>query len=125
MILGLGIDIVNVDRLKKSYENFGERFLKKIFTDKEIDYCERFQKKFESYAGKFSVKEAFMKAIGKGIKQGVWFNNIEVLNYETQQPYVNLYGNAKLFFEEINGSNIFVSITHTSNVGAAVVIIEK
>ncbi|HON56303.1 MAG TPA: holo-ACP synthase [bacterium] len=124
MIKGLGIDIVKIQRLIDGYENFGEKFLNKIFTEQEIEYCNKHINNFEHFAGKFAVKEAFMKAIGSGIRQGVWFKDIEILNSYTQKPYVNLYNKAKLSFDELQCNNIYISITHTDDIAAAVVVLE-
>ncbi|HPG30278.1 MAG TPA: holo-ACP synthase [bacterium] len=125
MIAGIGIDIIRIQRIIDGYNNFGEIFLKKIFTDKEIEYCLGFHMKFESFAGKFSVKEAFMKAIGAGIRQGVWFKDIEILNYETQKPYINVYRKAKELYVKMGSPDIHISISHTDDNAAAVVVLEK
>jgi len=125
MIAGIGIDIISVERIEKGFEKFGIKFLEKIFTKAEIEYCGRHASVFEHYAGKFSVKEAFMKSIGAGIRQGVWFKDIEVLNRETQQPYVQVYNKAAAYLSALGNPNIHISITHTNDNAAAVVILEK
>jgi len=125
MIVGIGIDIIQIHRIIESYNKFGDMFLKKIFTEKEIEYCSGFHSKFESYAGKFSVKEAFMKSIGAGIRQGVWFKDIEILNYESQKPYIKLYRKAEKYYKNMGSPMIHISISHTDENAAAVVILEK
>ncbi len=79
MIIGLGIDMEEVERVKGAIERQGERFLKRIFTEKERAYCEQFKDKYERYAGRFAVKEAAMKALGTGWSRGVRWVDIEVL----------------------------------------------
>lgn len=125
MIAGIGIDIVNINRIIEGYNKFGNKFLKKIFTEKEIEYCSQRASAFEHYAGKFSVKEAFMKAVGAGIRQGVWFKDIEILNKETQQPFINVYNKAAVYLAKLGSPQIHISITHTHDNAAAIVILEK
>jgi len=125
MIVGLGIDLIEIRRLLDGYSKFGELFLKKIFTEKEIEYCSKFLNSFESYAGKFAVKEAFMKAIGAGIRQGIWFCDIETLNDSSQKPYIILHRKAKEYYENSGANIIHLSITHTEVYATAIVILEK
>ncbi len=124
MIVGLGIDIIRIKRLENGINQFGNRYINKIYTCAEIDYCQKYRNAIEHFAGKFSVKEAFMKAIGAGIKQGVWFRDIEVLNYETQKPYIKVYNKAAEYYHKLNSPAIHISITHTEDNAAAVVILE-
>jgi len=84
MILGVGIDLVSISKLEKSL--LSETFKRKVFTEVEIAMCEHVVNSAQRYAGKFAAKEAFMKAIGKGIRQEVWFSQIEVLNQDTGAP---------------------------------------
>ena len=79
----------------------------------------------ERFAGKFAAKEAFMKAIGKGIRQEVWFTQIEVLNHETGQPYIQVTGEAEASLLALNIKTVHVSISHTKHHAAAVVILEN
>jgi len=125
MIAGIGIDIIEIRRIKDGYKKFGDNFLTKIFTDAELEYCSKFKKNFESLAGKFSVKEAFMKAIGSGIRQGVWFKDIEVLNLPTQAPYIKLHNIAQKKHQKLGSPDIHISITHTAKTAAAIVILEQ
>jgi len=124
MIIGIGIDIADQKRLQQSLERHGEHIVQRIFTEKEIMACQRYREKTEHYAGKFAVKEAFMKAIGIGFGQ-VEFKEIEVLNRENGAPYIVTSGKAKKAIEKLDITNIHVSISHDANIAVAVVILEK
>jgi holo-[acyl-carrier protein] synthase len=122
MILGVGIDLVDIERMETDLAS--EAFVRRVFTDEEILYCRSRPKPAESYAGKFAAKEAFMKAIGAGIRQGVWFTDIEVLNKPNGQPYLKL--NEKLEnYANILDANVSVSLSHTRYLATAIVLIEK
>jgi holo-[acyl-carrier protein] synthase len=123
MIVGLGIDLVTVDRFVET--TVGEAFLRKIFTPAEISSCQAVKNSAERFAGKFAAKEAFMKAIGHGIRQEVWFAQIEVLNHETGEPYIQVYREAQLLLQECGAERVLVSISHTRDLAVAVVILEK
>jgi len=123
MILGVGIDLVSVSKIAENVKN--EAFRHKVFTPAEIESCEAVANSAERYAGKFATKEAFMKAIGSGIRQEVWFTQIEVLNRETGAPYINFSGKAKQLLIEMRAEQIHVSISHTEGMAVAVVILEN
>lgn len=125
MIIGLGIDIADQMRIKEGLAKHKERFLTKLFTPAERKICETYQYQAEHYAGKFAVKEAFMKAIASGHKQGVHFLDIEVLNHESGAPYVIPHGKAKQIAESLGVANIHVTLSHSADIAAAVVVLEK
>jgi len=122
MIVGLGIDLVSIAKISKSVKS--EAFRRKIFTPAEIGSCESVANSTERYAGKFAAKEAFMKAIGKGIRQEVWFTQIEVLNRETGAPFIQVSGEAKKALSFLGAKSIHVSISHTEGIAAAVIVLE-
>ena len=123
MILGIGIDLLEVEKIEKGIQS--EVYLRKVFTEQEIADCRSMSNAAERFAGKFAAKEAFMKAIGKGIRQEVWFTQIEVLNRENGQPFIQANGEAQISLMELDVKNIHVSITHTKQHAAAVVVLEK
>ncbi len=125
MIYGIGIDLVEVNRIKSSLVKFGNRFLDKIFTEKEIEYCEKRINKVQEYAIRFTAKEAFFKAIGIGWRKGLTWKDIEVANDELGKPYLILKGRAKEFTEKMYISNIQVSLSHTWQTATGIVILEK
>ncbi|CAM3231436.1 holo-ACP synthase [Streptobacillus felis] len=110
----IGVDIVNVSRIKKAILN-NEYFLKKVFSEKEIEYCEKRKNKYESYSARFAAKEAYLKAIGTGIVD-INLNKIEIVNLESGKP--NLYVNDEM----IDGD---VSLSHTEDTAIAYVIIKS
>ena len=92
-IFGIGTDIVSVERIKKSLKN--KNFLKRVFNDKEILKCKKVNSSFNCFAKRFAAKEAFSKALGTGIANGINFNEIVILNKKTGKPYINLKGETK------------------------------
>lgn len=122
MILGVGIDITDSARIKNM--RLSENFIKKHFTEDEQKLInERKEYFYVTAANNFSVKEAFSKALGTGVR-GFSLNEVEVLRNDLGKPYINLYGKAKEILDKMNGKNIFVSISDTDSSSAAVVIIE-
>ena len=123
MIRGTGIDITAIEKIAKSIES--EAFQQKVFTPAELIACSGLKNKAECLAGKFVAKEAFMKALGAGIRQEVWFTQIEVLNDESGKPSVNVRGEAAKQLEENGAKHIHVSISHSAGLAVAVVILEE
>jgi len=119
MIIGIGTDIVYLPRIRKALEKFGEKFYKKIFTEKEL-------KKYtvEEIGGKFSAKESFVKALGTGFK-GISLKDVEVLNDKEGKPYIllNMVIKEKFFKEDL--VKIHLSISHQKDYAVSCVILEK
>ncbi|MEZ5400802.1 MAG: holo-[acyl-carrier-protein] synthase [Bryobacteraceae bacterium] len=124
MILGTGIDLAEVDRIRASIERHGDRFLQRIYTPGEIAYVERKANKFERYAARFAAKEAGMKAIGTGWRRGVTFQDFEVANLPSGRPTLRLKGKAAEIARELGVNRISLSLTHTGQNGMAFVILE-
>ena len=124
MILGTGVDIAEVPRIRESIERFGERFLRRIYTDGEIQYCEANAPRFESYAARFAAKEAGMKALGTGWNHGVRWRDIEVVRPKGQRPTIQFHGQAAAIAERLGTKNIALSLTHTTEEALAHVILE-
>jgi holo-[acyl-carrier protein] synthase len=105
-----GIDLLKADRIEKIYLNYGESFLKKIFSDNEIIQIKEKEKKIKyKLASKFSAKEAASKAIGTGFSDGVKFKDIEILNLKSGKPIINLYGKAKKKVKKLISSSVSLS----------------
>jgi holo-[acyl-carrier protein] synthase len=123
MIIGTGIDIVEVDRVAEKVGK-GNGFREKVFSPDEIAFCEVKTHKAEHYAARFAAKEAFLKATGIGLSAGFDINNIEVFNDNEGKPYIRLKGS----FAELAKSNhwlkIHVSLSHVKSMACAVVIVE-
>jgi holo-[acyl-carrier protein] synthase len=124
MIVGTGVDLAEVPRIKASIKRYGERFIRRIYTPAEIAYVERKANKFERYAARFAAKEAGMKAIGTGWRRGVTWQDFEVANLPSGKPTLRLHGVAAKFAEKLGVKNISLSITHTAELGMAHVILE-
>jgi holo-[acyl-carrier protein] synthase len=124
MILGLGVDIAEVARMQAAIERRGERLLRRLFTERERAYCQRFRNKYERYAGRFAAKEAAMKALGSGWRRGVRWVDLEVVRQMGGRPTMMLHGEAKKIAERMGVKNIAMSITHTSEQAFAQVIFE-
>jgi holo-[acyl-carrier protein] synthase len=124
MILGTGVDLAEVRRIREAFERYGERFLHRIYTPGEIAYVERKANKFERYAGRFAAKEAGMKAIGTGWKRGVKWQDFEVANLPSGRPTLRLHGEAGRIAAAMGVTAISLSITHTAELGMAHVILE-
>ena len=125
MIVGSGVDIAEVPRIRESIERFGDRFLHRIYTDGEINYCEHKASRFESYAARFAAKEAGMKALGTGWSRGVRWRDIEVVRQRGQRPTIQFHGQAAIIATQLGTKNIALSITHTSEQALAHVILEN
>jgi holo-[acyl-carrier protein] synthase len=125
MIIGMGIDMEEVERVKGAIERQGERFLKRIYTERERAYCEQFKDKYERYAGRFAVKEAAMKALGTGWSRGVRWMDIEVVRLPGRRPTLELKGEARKIAQKLGVKNIAISITHTPKQAWAQVIFES
>src|ERR1700690_391717 len=125
MIIGTGVDIAEVSRIRESIERFGDRFLRRIFTDGEIRYCEPKANRCESYAARFAAKEAGMKALGTGWSRGVRWRDIEVVRPRGQRPTLQFHGEAAAIAAKLGTKNIALSITHPSEQALAHVILES
>ncbi len=125
MIIGMGMDIAEVDRVKRAIERHGEAFLRRVFTAKERDYCEQFKNKYERYAGRFAAKEAAMKALGTGWRRGVRWADLEVVRERSGRPALALAGEAAKIAEHLGVKHIALSITHTESQALAQVIFES
>ena len=124
MIVGTGIDLAEVARIRSSIERYGARFVDRIYTPAEIAYVERKANKFERYAARFAAKEAGMKAIGTGWKRGVRWQDFEVANLPSGKPTLRLHGAAAEFARKLGVRSVSLSLTHTAELGMAHVILE-
>lgn len=123
MIVGHGIDLVSVDRIRQMYDEHGQRFLDRCFTPAEQSYCVRSEKRyFEHLAGRFAVKEAILKVLGTGWRGGIQWTDMEVLPNELGQPVLKLNGQAARIAEEKGIRYWHISISHidTHATGSAI-----
>jgi phosphopantetheine--protein transferase-like protein len=114
MIIGTGIDIIEVLRIKKALDMWGEKFLNRVFTKRELSYANKKKFSHENLAARFACKEAVLKAFGD-TRVGIRLKNIEILNDSKGKPEVILHKEAKKFADKNNLDNIIVSMSHTNN----------
>ena len=125
MIVGTGIDIAEVPRIRQSIERFGDRFLQRIFTPGEIHYCDSKMNRFERYAARFAAKEAAMKALGTGWNHGVRWRDCEVTRMPGGRPTIAFHGKAAEFAARLGVKNAALSLLHTVEQAIAQVILES
>ena len=125
MIFGIGIDLVEVDRLRSSVKKFGDKFLNRIFTENEIKYCQTKFNSYQHYAVRFAAKEALLKAIGTGLRSGMTWHQIEIVNDTQAKPSIITYGECQKFLQKLEIKKIELSLSHTKDHGVAVVILEQ
>ena len=125
MILGLGLDLTQIERVRGLIERRGERAVQRLFTAGERAYCERKKDKFASYAGRFAVKEAVMKLLGTGWARGVRWVDIEVARAPGEAPRVLLHGETARIAQRKGIARIHITITHDAGIAAAVAVAEN
>jgi holo-[acyl-carrier protein] synthase len=124
MIVGMGVDIVEVPRIRAAVERFGDRFLHRLFTAAEIKYCESKANKFERFAARFAAKEAALKAIGTGLSRGISWQDVEVVREPSGRPTLSFTGKAAEFAARLGARRSSISLTHTEQTAFAQVILE-
>lgn len=124
MIVGIGVDLCEVERLEAAIARHGERFLARIYTDMERAYCESKPNRMERFAGRFAAKEAAMKAIGTGWSRGVGWRDFEVTRAASGQPVIRFHGAAGKIAEALGVRRALVSITHIKSMAMAQVVLE-
>lgn len=121
-LFGVGIDLVNVSRIRRAIEIYGARFLERVFTPAEVRFCQGLTHPYPSYAARFAAKEAFAKALGTGLRGVVSWQEIEVCDNERSRPTLKVSGRAA---QHLAGRRVHLSLTHLDDYAAAVVVIEN
>jgi holo-[acyl-carrier protein] synthase len=125
MITGIGIDVVQNDRLRQSIERFGDRFIQRIYTEGEIEYCRKSAHPEIHFAARFAAKEAVLKALGTGLSAGMTWKDVELVRQPSGKPALHLYREALALATSTGATRFHVSLTHDQLVSCAVVILEK
>src|SRR5438132_4855165 len=125
MITGIGIDVVQNERIHQSIQRFGDRFLNRIYTGGEMEYCKKCAQPEIHYAARFAAKEAAFKALGTGWAAGVKWKDIEVQRLPSGQPTLHLFGEALMRATSMGATRFHVSLTHDQLVSCAVVTLES
>ena len=113
MVLGIGIDIIEIDRIKKSIENYGDGFLNKIYTKTELDYCLSKKNKYQHFAARFAAKEAIYKAISTATGFSFKWKDLEIYNEKNGMPQVKLHGKLSEFLS--NDKELKITMSHSEH----------
>jgi holo-[acyl-carrier protein] synthase len=124
MIVGIGIDIVEILRISKALQGT-QTMEQRVFTPKEISFCSQRKNKYQHFGGRFAAKEAALKALGTGWSQGIRWKDVEITSHDSGQPLLTLHGKAKELFDNSLALHTWVTITHSSEYAVAVVVLEK
>lgn len=124
MIVGMGVDIAEVGRVRSAIERFGDRFLHRVFTEGEIRYCASKANKYERFAARFAAKEAALKAIGTGLSRGISWQDVEVVREPSGRPTLVYKAKAAEFAKRLGMRRVSISLTHTEQIAFAQVILE-
>ncbi|HEY0369679.1 MAG TPA: holo-ACP synthase [Chthoniobacterales bacterium] len=124
-VTGIGVDIVETTRIEHSLGRFGERFLHRVFTAGEIEYCNSMKYPARHFAARFAAKEAASKAFGTGIGKAMGWRDIDVHRHASGQPFVVLGGGAKQLAAERGISNVWISLSHTDHHAVATIVLEQ
>src|SRR3974390_2613885 len=124
MILGVGIDIIEVNRIEASHQKFGERFLNRILHPNEVNYCRSHRGPGPFLAARFAAKEAISKAFGTGIGAQLAWHDMEVGRKESGEPFVILHEKGKALLKQRGARHVLISLSHTSAHATAVAILE-
>lgn len=123
MIIGIGMDMVDIDRIRKSVEN--PRFVARVYTDGEAAYCAGTTPSEAAFAARFAAKEAFLKALGCGLADGISWQDVEVLRSESGRPSLQVTGRAGEIMKQLGATRCHLTMTHTDAIAAATVILES
>lgn len=124
MIYGVGIDMVQISRIEKALKRWGDRFLGRVFTESEIEYCNNTARPAARFALRFAAKEAFSKALGLGFRKGVSFQHIEVIRAPNGRPHLDLHGKARDLCKQHDIKKSFLSLSDDGPYAVAVVVLE-
>lgn len=125
MIVGSGVDLVEIARLRKIIQNLNGRFVQRVFTEGEQSFCDQRRDPAPHYAARFAAKEALFKALGTGWAQGVTWRDVEVQRQEHQAPVMILHGEALGRSKALGAAHIHLSLTHSEHYAVATVILES
>lgn len=125
MIVGIGLDIIEVDRIRDVYLRHKERFTKRVLTESELAYVMKYKDPAERLAGRWAAKEAAFKALGTGLAEGMHWRDVEVVRAPSGKPDIRFHGAARKRFQELGATLCHLTITHGDNMAVAQVILEK
>jgi len=124
MIIGTGIDIVEISRIRRAVEQHGDRFLERVFTAGELEYCLAHRYPERHLAARFAVKEAALKALGTGVSGGIFWRDVETSRHDSGKPVVQFHNVAADTLHALGTTSAHVSLSHTDHHAVALVILE-
>jgi len=125
MIAGVGVDIIEISRLEHAIEEYGDRFVNRVFTKREIDYCERMARKAERYATRFAAKEAARKALGAATPiTALSWHDVEIISSTEGAPQLQFHGRAAKIAEALKIIRAHISLSHARDQAVAFVVLE-
>ena len=124
-VIGVGTDIIEVERIRRVHQKYGDRFLKRLFTEEERSYCFSMKNPYPHLAARFAAKEAVSKAFTTGIGRYLDWTSISIYNGGRRQPYVRLIEKGQALLKEVGGSKVLISLSHTANHATAVALLLK
>jgi len=125
MIYGTGIDLIKIKRIEQVIKRWGDRFIDRVFTPDEKDFCLKRVSPYSAFALRFAAKEAFSKALGTGMKKGVAWRDIEIFHFNSGKPGLKLHGRSLALCKDENITSFHVSLSDEKEYGVAMVILEK
>ncbi len=125
MIYGTGIDIVDITRFERFLREGNESLFRRVFTPGEIDYCGSKKKSAQHYAGRFAAKEAFFKACGLGLRDGMSWKDVEVVKNHLGKPVLELHGKAREIFRDLGLKSSYAALSHDGSYAVAMVVLER
>ena len=123
-MIAIGHDIIEIKRIRRAAELFGDSFFAKVFSEEEIQYCLKKGNPYQSLAARFAAKEAVSKALGCGIGKYLSWKSVSIVNDKFSKPIVILDEKGKEMLKNVGGSEIFISLTHTKEIASAVAIVK-
>jgi holo-[acyl-carrier protein] synthase len=124
-VIGIGVDVIECERIQHSIERFGDRFLRRVFTDGEIEYSTSMKFPERHLAARFAGKEAAAKAFGTGIGKAMGWRNIDIRRRESGEPFLVFSGPADAFATARGVTSAFITLSHTENYAVACVVLER
>ena len=121
-VYSIGVDIADIDRVRRMVDQYGERFTRKVFTETEVVYCRSKAAYAHSFAARFAAKEAVFKALGTGLGLGMWWKDVEVINQDNGRPVLHLHGHTARMLQD---KTVHLSLSHSGNQAIAMVVVES